>query len=405
MHLTRQPEKDDEPGVEGSSNAATESEVPRVLLVDDEATVARVSERLLTRHGFEVSVAYNGREAIEQTRSTSFDAIVSDLRMPDLDGCALLRAIRADNLDVPFVFLTGSPDTQSAIEAVEYGAFRYLVKPAPPNELLDVVRKAARWHRLAMVRREAASELQGRPIGDRAGLEARFASALDKVWIAMQPIVSWDTQTVLAYEALARTDEPTLRNPAELFDTAEQLGRTGDIGRAIRAKVAGLVAQAPDTVLVFVNLHPTDLEDADLLSNAGALAPFAHRVVLEITERATLDHISGLYERVTALRRLGFRVAVDDLGAGYAGLSSFAAIEPDVVKADMSLIRGIERSAVKQKLVGTLAALCTDLGIQLVAEGIETPAERDCVCSLGGNALQGYLFARPAKGFPSPRYS
>jgi EAL domain-containing protein (putative c-di-GMP-specific phosphodiesterase class I)/CheY-like chemotaxis protein len=352
-----------------------------------------------------VTVAYSGREAIEKTRTTSFNAIVSDLNMPDVDGRALLRAIRADNLDVPFVFLTGSPDTESAIEAVEYGAFRYLVKPAPADQLLDVVTKAARWHRLAMVRREAAGELQGRLIGDRAGLEARFDSALDKLWMAMQPIVSWNTQAVLAYEALARTDESTLRNPSELFDAAERLGRTRQIGRAIRSKVATLIPQAPEAALLFVNLHPTDLEDAELLSDEGALAPFARRIVLEITERAALDHISGLRDRVMALRALGYRIAVDDLGAGYAGLSSFAAIEPDVVKADMSLVRGIEQSAVKQKLVAAIATLCHDLGIQLVAEGIETPAERECVCSLGGDALQGYLFARPARGFPVPRYS
>jgi EAL domain-containing protein (putative c-di-GMP-specific phosphodiesterase class I)/CheY-like chemotaxis protein len=390
--------------LDGTDGAAVGGDPPRVLVVDDEPAVARASERLLTRHGFEVTVAHNGREAIEKTRSASFNAIVSDLRMPDVDGRALLRAIRADNLDVPFVFLTGSPDTESAIEAVEYGAFGYLVKPAPPAKLLDTVTRAARWHRLALVRREAAGELEGRVIGDRAGLEARFDLAVEKLWMAMQPIVSWKTRTVLAYEALARTDEPTLRNPAELFDAAERLSRTGDIGRAIRRRIAKLIPLAPEPALVFVNLHPADLEDPELLSDKGALAPFAARVVLEITERAALDQISAIQERVATLRRLGYRIAVDDLGAGYAGLSSFAAIEPDVVKADMSLVRGIEQSAVKQKLVGAIAALCRDLGIQLVAEGIETSAERDCVCSLGGDALQGYLFARPDRGFPPPRY-
>jgi EAL domain-containing protein (putative c-di-GMP-specific phosphodiesterase class I)/CheY-like chemotaxis protein len=386
-------------------DVACGADAPRVLVVDDEPAVARSSEGLLTRHGFQVTVAHNGREAIEKTRSVAFDAIVSDLHMPDIDGRALLRSIRADNLDVPFVFLTGNPDTASAIEAVEYGAFRYLVKTVPPQELVDTLTRAARWHRLALIRREAVGELEGRAIGDRAGLEARFDSALEKLWMAMQPIVSWNTRTVLAYEALARTDEPSLRNPAELFDTAEQLGRTGQIGRAIRGKIASLIPQAPEPALVFVNLHPADLEDPELLSDEGALAPFAHRVVLEITERAALDQISGLRERVAALRGLGYRIAVDDLGAGYAGLSSFAAIEPDIVKADMSLVRGIERSAVKQKLVGAIAALCNDLGIQLVTEGIETIAERDCVCSLGGDVLQGYLFARPDRGFPPPRYS
>jgi len=377
---------------------------PHVLVVDDEHAVARASERLLTMHGFKVTVAHNGREAIEKIRSTSFNAILSDLHMPDVDGRALLRAIRADNLDVPFVFLTGSPDTSSAIEAVEYGAFRYLVKPAETKELVDVVTKAARWHRLALVRREAASELNGRTIGDRAGLDSRFDSAIDGLWIAMQPIISWSTRTVLAYEALARTDEPTMCYPSELFDAAERLNRTRQLGRAIRSQVDALIPDTPGPALVFVNLHPTDLSDPELLSRDGALAPFASRVVLEITESTALDQVEGFRERLATLRRLGFRIAIDDLGAGYAGLSSFASIEPDVVKADMSLVRGIETSEIKRKLVGTIASLCRDLHIQLVVEGIETASERDHVQLLGGDAFQGFLFARPQRGFPSPQY-
>jgi EAL domain-containing protein (putative c-di-GMP-specific phosphodiesterase class I) len=75
-----------------------------------------------------------------------------------------------------------------------------------------------------------------------------------------------------------------------------------------------------------------------------------------------------------------------------------------VVKADMSLVRGIESSPVKQKLVRAIAALASDLRIRLIAEGIETAAERDCVTALGADALQGYLFARPARGFPTPSF-
>jgi EAL domain-containing protein (putative c-di-GMP-specific phosphodiesterase class I)/CheY-like chemotaxis protein len=385
----------------GVANCAS---APHVLVVDDEDAALQASARLFTRHGFKVTVAHNGREAIERARSVSFDTIVSDLRMPDVDGRALLRAIRVDNLDVPFVFLTGSPDQQSAIEAIEYGAFRYLIKPATSAELLDVVTKAARWHRLALVRREAAADLPGKTIGDRAGLEARFEAALGKLWIAMQPIVSWRTRTVLAYEALVRSEEATLSRPTDLLDAADRLGRSREIGRAIRAKIASLIPEAPGTALIFVNIHPTDLEDPDLLSGAGALTPFAHRIVLEITERADIDRVGGLHKRLAVLRQLGYRIAIDDLGAGYAGLSSFASMEPDVVKADMSLVRGIESSAVKRKLIGTLAVLCSDLHIQLIVEGIETTSERDHVHLLGADALQGYLFARPERGFPSPRY-
>jgi EAL domain-containing protein (putative c-di-GMP-specific phosphodiesterase class I) len=79
-------------------------------------------------------------------------------------------------------------------------------------------------------------------------------------------------------------------------------------------------------------------------------------------------------------------------------------LEPEVVKADMSLVRGIESSPVKQKLLGAIVALANDLQIRLIAEGIETPAERDCVTALGADALQGYLLAKPGRGLPTANY-
>jgi EAL domain-containing protein (putative c-di-GMP-specific phosphodiesterase class I) len=91
---------------------------------------------------------------------------------------------------------------------------------------------------------------------------------------------------------------------------------------------------------------------------------------------------------------------VDDLGAGYAGLTSFAQLEPEVVKVDMSLIRGLDRSPTKQKLVHSIVGLCRGLGIQMIAEGIETIEERDTLVGLGGDLCQGYLFARPGRAFP-----
>ena len=324
--------------------------------------------------------------------------------MPDMDGLALLRAIRQTDLDVPMIFMTGSPALESAMQAIEYGAFRYLVKPVEPDAMLEVVSRAVRVHKLARVRREAVAvqELEGRQIGDRAGLEARYASAVEKIWVAAQPIVSWSGKSTFAYETLLRTDEPTLRSPLDFFDAAERLGRAAELGRIIRGHVANLMREAPKNAHIFVNLHPADLEDDELYADGGALTPFAGQVVLEITERAALDQIHELGSRVTRLRTLGYRIAIDDLGAGYAGLTSFAQLEPEVVKVDMSLVRGIDGSAVKQKLVRSIIALCTELGIQLVAEGIETPAERDTLVTLGGDLCQGYLFAKPGRGFPNP---
>jgi EAL domain-containing protein (putative c-di-GMP-specific phosphodiesterase class I)/CheY-like chemotaxis protein len=386
------------------SPAGRELSAPEILVVDDEPVTARGYARALAAGGYKVAVAHDGREAAALAKGRQFDAIVSDIAMPDMDGLALLRVIRETDLDVPMIFMTGSPALESAMAAIEYGAFRYLVKPVASDALIDAVARAVMVHKLARIRREAVAvhELEGRPIGDRAGLEARFTSAVDKLWVAAQPIVSWSGRSIFAYETLLRTDEPTLRSPLDFFDAAERLGRAGELGRIIRQHVARILRETPPPAHLFVNLHPADLEDDELYADDGALTPYAKQVVLEITERAALDQIHELGSRVTRLRALGYRIAIDDLGAGYAGLTSFAQLEPEVVKVDMSLVRGIDSSAMKQKLVRSIIALCTELGIQLVAEGIETVAERDALIALGGDLCQGYLFARPGRGYPVP---
>src|SRR3954452_5375874 len=171
--------------VSGHGTAASANVVPaEVLVVDDEPVTARGYARALSAAGYNVTVAHDGREASVLAKGHRFDAIISDIAMPDMDGLALLRSIRQADLDVPMIFMTGSPALESAVAAIEYGAFRYLLKPVAPAALLDVVERGVRVHRLARVRREAAMvrELDGKSIGDRAGLEVRFASAIEKLW-------------------------------------------------------------------------------------------------------------------------------------------------------------------------------------------------------------------------------
>jgi EAL domain-containing protein (putative c-di-GMP-specific phosphodiesterase class I) len=222
--------------------------------------------------------------------------------------------------------------------------------------------------------------------------------------MAMQPVCAWRSRSIYAYEALLRTDEPTLRNPADFVEAAARLGRVPELGRVIRRRIAAAMPAVPDGANVFVNLHPSELVDDELGAPDGVLTPFAPRIVLEVTERATLDEVPGLSDGVARLRALGYRIALDDLGAGYAGLSSFALLEPEIVKVDMSLVRGIHDSPVKQKLFQAFTALCRELEVELIAEGVEVAEERDCLSRLGGDLFQGYLFARPARGFPAPAF-
>ncbi|MGA3124632.1 MAG: EAL domain-containing protein [Polyangiaceae bacterium] len=128
-------------------------------------------------------------------------------------------------------------------------------------------------------------------------------------------------------------------------------------------------------------------------------------MVLELTERASLDRVAGLQTRMGKLRELGFRIALDDLGAGYAGLSSFTLLQPDYVKLDASLIRSVDASPQKRSIVRAMLQLAGgELNLKAICEGVETAAERDTLVALGGDLLQGYLFARPSRGFVAPEW-
>ncbi len=374
----------------------------RILVVDDELAVLRTHERMLRAAGYDVTVASDGLRAETAVRDQRFDVIVSDISMPGLDGLGLLRAVRARDLDVPVVLVTGEPSIETAMKAVEFGALNYLVKPIAPRALTDVVAHASRLHQLARLKRSALAHVGHgeRQVGDLAGLDAAFGRALEGLWMAFQPIVLWPWKTIHGYEALLRSNEPLLPHPGAILDAAERLGRINVLGRKVRGAVAARVDEIPADMKCFVNLHPRELLDEELYAADAPLSRVAGRVVLELTERAALDAVDDVQARVAALRKLGYRIAVDDLGAGYAGLTAFAELKPEVVKLDMSLVRGIHLDEVKQKLVGSIVAVCRDMRLAIVAEGVETVEERDALAGLGAELLQGYLFAKPGKPFP-----
>jgi EAL domain-containing protein (putative c-di-GMP-specific phosphodiesterase class I) len=378
----------------------------RLLLVDDDPAVIRAHERILARGGIHVETASNGREAAERVQNGSFDVIVSDISMPEMTGIEFLKAVRAHDLDVPVILMTGEPNLASAVRAVEYGAFRYLSKPVPPQELLEIATRAARLNKMAILKRQAMAlpGVDGSGLGDHAALEVRFGSGLALMWMAFQPIVTWGERQVFGYEALLRSDEPLMKSPADILDAAEQLGRIHELGRAVRARVAAEAPRAPEGAKLFVNLHSADLNDEELYSPDAPLSKMASRVVLEVTERSSLYEVKNIAGCVAKLKRLGFKIAIDDLGAGYAGLTSFTQLDPEIVKLDMTLVRGIDSDDRRRKIVQSMKKLSEDLGMLVVAEGVETAAERDALAEIGCSLLQGYLFAKPARGFEAPRW-
>lgn len=376
---------------------------PRILVADDDDASRAFLARGLRSVGYEVVLAGDGKEAVELVEQSPVDAIVTDISMPQMSGIQLLRAIRGRDPDVPVVLVTGSPDVESAIQAVRLGALLYLTKPIDLDELKRIMARAVRLGRIARLKQEALALLSGGGLGgaDLLALEASFERALGSLWIAYQPIVRASDGSLFGYEALMRTSEPSLPHPGAMLDAAERLDRVSELGRAIRGLAAAPMHDAAPEALLFVNLHSRDLLDATLFMPETSLAAIADRVVLEITERAALDHVGDARERIAKLRSRGYRIAVDDLGAGYAGLTSFVTLEPELVKLDMSLIRDIDRQPMKRTLVRSVTHLCKELGLLIVAEGVETRAERDTVVECGCDLVQGYHIAKPGRPFPA----
>ena len=366
-----------------------------ILVVDDEPLLLRAFARVLMRAGHEVVQAADGGEAAAEVARRRIDCAFVDLGLPGAGGLEVLAALRARDPALPVVLMTGAPTLETAIDAVAAGALRYLVKPIDSPELQQAALDGVR------MRRREDGDRYDRRQRDAVANAASLERALSSLYMAYQPIVRWGRRELYAYEALVRTREPSVPHPGALIDLAQRLDRLPELGRRIRRAVAATASSSVSRL--FVNLHPLDLLDDDLYDLESPLSRHARRVVLEVTERAGLDAIADLGERLRRLRALGYRVAIDDLGEGYAGLSSLAKVAPEFVKLDMSLVRGIDASATQRQIVSSTAQLCRALGSHLVAEGVETPAERDALVTLGIDLLQGYLVGRPAPELVVPR--
>jgi EAL domain-containing protein (putative c-di-GMP-specific phosphodiesterase class I) len=380
---------------------AAGSELPRILLVDDEESVRRILERALSG-SYRVVAVGSAEAAVAEVRGEPFDAVVSDVNLSGMSGVELLRRVREQDLDLPFLLMSGAPNVEHAAHAVEYGALRYLFKPIDLVELRKTLATAVSMRRLAAARRQSLEALgQGaHGAADRAGLDAVVNGAITSLRVAWQPIVCWPRRRVAGYEALMRSRLPT---PEALLDAAESAGRSVELGRIMRAATAEAGRLAPVADL-YANIRPYDLLDESIYDPAAPLSRIASRVVLEVTERVPLNSVPALKERLAKLRKLGYRIALDDMGAGYAGLASFVLLEPEVVKIDVQLVRDVHRSATRQRLIALLLGACRDLKASCIAEGVELPGERDALADLGCELLQGFLFARPDFAFPEPRW-
>jgi EAL domain-containing protein (putative c-di-GMP-specific phosphodiesterase class I)/CheY-like chemotaxis protein len=389
------------------SSVAPPSMKERVLLVDDDPVVLEAVASML-RPSYHVECALDAEHAWEMLQeTTSWSSVICDLGLPDMSGIDLLMRIKEKDRDLPVIVLTGDSSLDSAVRVMECSGFRYITKSISNEAVLDAVRAACATRRIDLLRRRAFDLCRASGWDEQGDdkLARSLSRAMKNLYMVFQPIVSADSGELFGYEALLRSRGPELTNPGVIFDAAESLGRVRDLGRITRRVVAGAFDRAPQGAAMFVNLHPIELTDDELFSPDSPLSMYAKHVVLEITERTSLSAVPELSKRICQLRELGYRLAVDDLGSGYAGLSSFSEIKPDVAKLDMSLIRGIDTCRRRQSIVRSMLQVCQqELATRVVCEGVETPEEYRVLCQLGADLLQGYLIARPLEEFVVPAF-
>jgi diguanylate cyclase (GGDEF)-like protein/PAS domain S-box-containing protein len=244
---------------------------------------------------------------------------------------------------------------------------------------------------------------------DRLEIEADLRRALERGELTLdyQPIVALHTGDISGVEALIRWRHPErgLLAPSTFIPVAEETGLIHELGRQVVASACHQARRwqldypvAPP-LTVSVNVSPRQLQADGLVEDITAALQAsglpASSLVLEITEGAMMHDVEATIDRLHALKALGVRLAVDDFGTGYSSLSYLQRLPIDILKIDRVFVAAMESKDTRSSLVQAIVSLAQTLGLQSVAEGVETDAQREVLAQLGCDLAQGYHFARP----------
>ncbi|MTI59829.1 MAG: EAL domain-containing protein [Firmicutes bacterium] len=224
-----------------------------------------------------------------------------------------------------------------------------------------------------------------------------------KIRTLFQPIVNIKNGRILGYEALSRGPAGTnLENPIRLFDSAKKHGKLFLLESICREKALKRAHIFAGEYKLFINIDPHVIYDTNFQRGTTRqllkhLSLSQQNIVIEITERTSINDFNTFKKALKHYRRQGYRIALDDTGAGYSGLQSLVSIAFDYIKIDRSLISDIDRDKVKQALLESLVQFGHKISSSLIAEGVERKEELDALNKLGVDYVQGYYIARPAE--------
>jgi EAL domain-containing protein (putative c-di-GMP-specific phosphodiesterase class I) len=230
----------------------------------------------------------------------------------------------------------------------------------------------------------------------------------EEIRTVFQPIVHLVTGDILGYEALSRGPAGTIwEDPSILFSVALETDLSFEVDRLCRRLSLERARSLNKKLRIFVNTLPISLNDPEF--RGQYLKEFLRQVrlvpkniVLEMTETMAVEQFDVLRRALKYYRGMGFAVAIDDAGTGYANLEMIMHLKPEFIKIDLLLIRNIGQSILKRELVKALKSIAAGIGADLIAEGVEAKRELKALRKLGITYGQGYLFAHPGSPFPTP---
>lgn len=381
----------------------------RVVVVDDHPANVLVLRRLLEAGGISGIEGYTDPQlGLGRCLESPPDLLLLDLRMPGLDGFGFLAELRASlpaGAFLPVLVLTADDSTETKAQALASGAKDFLAKPFDASEVVLRVRNLLEtkdlYSRLQRHNAQLQGELDEQLAGERREAEEfdrraqRVEDALvdDAISMVYQPIVSLEDGCLVGVEALARFRPEPHRPPNEWFAEAAAVGRGVELEvKAVAQGLAQLGELAPN-LYMSVNASPMAVVGPELDELLGAYP--CDRIMLELTEHTQVNDYGALLDALSGHRRDGVRIAVDDTGAGYAGLQHLLRLRPNVVKLDMALTRDINVDPARRALAAALVAFAKEIGAVLVAEGVESADELWTLKALGVSAAQGYRLAPP----------
>lgn len=215
---------------------------------------------------------------------------------------------------------------------------------------------------------------------------------------AYQPIVDLESGSIFAHEALVRG--PAGEGAMTVLSQVTEQNRYR-FDQSCRVKAIKGAAELGIQQPVSINFLPNAIYKPEVCIRTTLEAARAHnfpleQIIFEVTEGERIEDGPWFASILREYKRCGFKTAIDDFGAGYAGMKLLSDFQPDIIKIDMDLVRNVDTNRARQAIVRSLVSLCKDMDILVVAEGIETLGERDFLRDAGIHLMQGYLFAKPA---------